>query len=104
MKYKHFKAWCCLFSAVLGATGMLTGCGGFLPRSGPSTSKVRQATNNQQITGIQILDVTDGVARKLLASQKKTLFSETLGSHSHIGYQVGPGDIVEVSVWEAPPA
>jgi polysaccharide export outer membrane protein len=32
------------------------------------------------------------------------LFSESLGSKVPVGYTIGPGDVVEVSVWEAPPA
>ena len=62
------------------------------------------AASKQPVTGIQIVDISDEVARKLLASQKQSLFSETLGTSSRIGYVVGAGDTVEVSVWEAPPA
>jgi polysaccharide export outer membrane protein len=53
---------------------------------------------------IQVVDVTDAVARRVFASQKRKLFSETLGSKATVGYNVGPGDVVEVSIWEAPPA
>lgn len=104
MKYRHFGSLLYLFTAVLCATCMLTGCAGFLPSSGPSARKVEAAGSKQSVTGIQIVDISDEVARKLLASQKQSLFSETLGTSARIGYVVGAGDTVEVSVWEAPPA
>jgi polysaccharide export outer membrane protein len=104
VQYRRFGSSLYLFSAVLCATSMLTGCAGFLPTSGPSTRKVEAAASKQAVTGIQIVDISDEVARKLLASQKQSLFSETLGTSAHIGYVVGAGDMVEASVWEAPPA
>jgi polysaccharide export outer membrane protein len=104
LKYRRLGGLLYLFSAVLCATSMLTGCKSFLPTSGPSTRKVEAVASKQQVTGIQIVDVSDEVARKLLASQKQSLFSETLGTSSHVGYVVGAGDMVEASVWEAPPA
>lgn len=104
MKYRLFSSLLYLFSAVLCATCMLTGCASFLPSSGPSARKVEAAASNQAVTAIQIVNISDEVARKLLASQKQSLFSKTLGTSAHVGYVVGAGDTVEVSVWEAPPA
>jgi polysaccharide export outer membrane protein len=51
-----------------------------------------------------VVDVTDAVARQVLGNQKRSLFSETLGNSAPVGYVVGPGDVVVVSVWESPPA
>jgi polysaccharide biosynthesis/export protein len=104
VKNRRFGILVYLFSAVMCATGMMTGCRGFLPASGPSTKQVEAVATKQPVTGIQIVDISDEVARKLLASQKQSLFSETLGKSSRISYVVGAGDTVEVSVWEAPPA
>jgi polysaccharide biosynthesis/export protein len=104
MKYRQLGSLLYLFTAVLCTTGILSGCTSFLPSSGPSTRKLEAAASNQSVTGIQIVDISDEVARKLLASQKQSLFSETLGTSSRLGYTVGAGDTVEVSVWEAPPA
>ncbi len=50
------------------------------------------------------MDVNDVVARKLLASQKLALFSETFSASAQPGSVIGAGDVIEVSVWEAPPA
>jgi polysaccharide export outer membrane protein len=85
-------------------TSVLTGCAGFLPAAGPNTRSVEKAADDPKVTGIQIVDVTDAVARKLIASQKRSLFSETLGGAVPSDYVIGVGDVVAVSVWEAPPA
>jgi polysaccharide export outer membrane protein len=89
------------------AFGVLGGCSTYptwLPSSGPSLEQVQQAPDTPNGSGIQIVDVNDAVARKLLASQKLTLFSETFSASAQPGYVIGAGDVIEVSVWEAPPA
>ena len=87
--------------------GMLSGCATYpawLPSSGPSTQQVQQTPDTPNGSGVQIVEVNDAVARKMLASQKLTLFSETFSASAQPGYVIGAGDVVEVSVWEAPPA
>lgn len=84
----------------------LTGCAGssdWLAASGPSTSGIEEAGSHPETSGIQIVTLNDGVARRLLATRTQTLFSETLGTNGRRSVGVGPGDVVEVSVWEAPP-
>ena len=75
-----------------------------LPTSGPSVKQVQQSSVSLNSSGIQLVDVTDAVARKVVASQKQSLFSEIFGAWIQPGYVVGAGDVIEVSVWEAPPA
>jgi polysaccharide export outer membrane protein len=53
---------------------------------------------------IQIVEVNDEVARRVIASNSSLLFSETLGEGQPIGNLVGNGDVLDISVWEAPPA
>ena len=94
---------------LLGLTlaALLSACSTYptwLPSSGPSTEQIEQAPTVNNASGIQIVDVNDAVARKLLASQKLSLFSEMFTSSAQPGYVIGAGDVVEVSVWEAPPA
>jgi polysaccharide export outer membrane protein len=71
-----------------------------LPRSGPSTSEVQAASQS----GISIVDVDAAVARRLLESRPTTLFSDLFSSTRGSNEVVGPGDVLEVSIWEAPPA
>jgi polysaccharide export outer membrane protein len=89
------------------AGAVLSGCAtypGWLPSSGPSREQVREAHDTPSNLPIQVVDVTDAVARQVLGNQKRSLFSETLGNSAPVGYVVGPGDVVVVSVWESPPA
>lgn len=84
---------------------VLSGCSVFqsgFPSSGPSKSQIIE----QQEVGssIPVIDATGAVAQRLQAAQERSLFSETLGDEAQVGHIVGRGDVVEVSVWEAPPA
>jgi polysaccharide biosynthesis/export protein len=83
---------------LIGVSAMISSCG-MMPTSGPSRRQVAEADQK----GFEIVDVTDAVARQLLDSRKRTLFSEfppAAGSSE----TVGSGDVLEVYVWEAPPA
>ena len=53
---------------------------------------------------ITVIDVTDTVARTILASRTQTLFSEELGDGQPIGSIIGRGDVLDIAIWEAPPA
>lgn len=94
-----------IYSLVAGT--LLTGCAGLystLPTSGPTAKQVADSGDLINGSGIQIIDVNDAVARKVLASRRLDLFSETFATSSRINYFIGAGDVIEVSVWEAPPA
>ena len=81
----------------------VTGC--TLPSSGFLRRAVTpENINTQGQTGIQIVDVTDAVARQILEKRTTRMFSETLGTAPIDAQRIGAGDVVEVSVWEAPPA
>lgn len=88
--------------AVFGA--VLLGACSSIPTSGPSSSQINSAATPANPAGIQIVDVTDDVARKLFAERSVGDFSATLGSNTLFQQQLGVGDTIEVSIWEAPPA
>ena len=92
------------WALVLLALGGCSALRATLPTSGPSSKQVQDSATALNSSGIQLVDVTDAVARKVLASQRQSLFSEIFGSGVQPGYVVGAGDVIEVSVWEAPPA
>lgn len=86
---------------------LLTGCAtypGWLSSSGPSREQVQGKRDAQGFNGIQLVDVNDAVTRKLLSNRKQSLFSESFAAAYQPGYVIGAGDVIEVSVWEAPPA
>jgi polysaccharide export outer membrane protein len=83
----------------------LSGCASFpewLSSSGPSKAQV--AEQKEVASPIPVVEVTDAVARTLIAAQGKSTFSQVLPEGKPTGYIIGPGDSLEVSVWEAPPA
>ena len=96
--------------AMLGVIAQV-GCQ-YLPTVGPSLSDIEKQVGPLRISeagkprlaGIQIVDVDDAVARQLLALRSQQLFSETLGNVNPDVQSIGAGDVIEVSLWEAPPA
>ena len=90
-------------SALLFAAAFLSGCAS-LPTSGPSTREIEKAGLSSAANAIQIVEVDDAVTRRLLAQRKQNMFSETLGNAASTSHQVAAGDVLEISIWEAPPA
>ena len=83
---------------------LLVGCAQ-LPSVGPSAKELSESTSQVGAAGaIQVVDVDDAVARRLLAQRKQRLFSEALKEPVAPDTKVGPGDVLEVDIWEAPPA
>jgi len=86
------------------AAALLSGCS-TLGRSGPATRNVMGGAE-RPVNGapIKIIDVTGDVARQVLASNRTASFAETLGDSAPVGTVFAPGDIVDIALWEAPPA
>jgi polysaccharide biosynthesis/export protein len=87
-------------------TGLVTACGS-IPTSGPSALQIQSASTRQpsaNAAGIQIVDVTDEVARRLFVNRAKSNFYVTFGGSTVFQQQLGIGDQLEISIWEAPPA
>ncbi len=71
-----------------GAVAVLSACSTaptWLPTSGPSTKQVEEAVANPEDMGIQIVEVNDTVARRVLASQRQSLFSEVFDATAQSG-------------------
>ena len=105
-KASRFGAGLLAFASALG----LAGCSViplWLPSAGPSVEQVRTLNKDRdplRLEGIQLVEVNDAIARKLLAGRRQSLFSDSFAEVPRTGFVVGAGDVVEVSVWEAPPA
>jgi polysaccharide export outer membrane protein len=77
---------------------------GWMPAAGASRQQVQEEHGSAGLAGITILNVDDALARKLMASYKNDSFSEVFGPSGPPAYSIGPGDVIEISIWEAPPA
>ncbi len=85
---------------------LLSGCStspGWLPSSGPSRAQVI-AQNAETRLPIPVVDLDYSVARRVMAVEKRGRFGDVFGMGKVYGHVVGAGDVVEVSIWEAPPA
>lgn len=85
----------------------VAGCASFpdwLSAAGPSREQVRAERDTGSIDGIQVVDVNDALARRLSESKKLGQFVDVFPNSGTNNYGIGPGDIIEVWVWEAPPA
>ncbi|OLL28681.1 capsular biosynthesis protein [Burkholderia sp. SRS-W-2-2016] len=85
----------------------LSGCGTFpawLPGSGASREQIQEVSSAPGIEGIQLVDVNDAVTRKLAAAKQLDQFSAAFSSKIANSYVIGPGDVIEVTIWETPPA
>jgi polysaccharide export outer membrane protein len=88
----------CLLPLALTACASLGGSG---PSAGAVKSASKEAVSKAQI---QVVEVTDDVARRVLTAARGNLFSQTPGDAPPAGTVIGPGDVLTVSIWEAPPA
>ncbi|HLQ12677.1 MAG TPA: polysaccharide biosynthesis/export family protein [Steroidobacteraceae bacterium] len=85
---------------------VLSGCvsnPGWLAASGPTRAKVSSGVSNIQAS-IQVVTISDAVARRVVDAGDHDQFSTAFGDKAPVGFIVGAGDVLEVSVWEAPPA
>lgn len=90
---------------IISSVGMLAGCAtpGWLPSSGPTRSEINESASSAN-SNVQVIDINSEIARQLLVSQKKSMFSDVFGTSERKVLTVSAGDVIEISVWEAPPA
>lgn len=82
----------------------LAGCS-TLGASGPSMGAIKDADRTAiGNADIKIVELTDTVVRQVIASRRSASFLETLGDAPPEGTIIGRGDMLEVTIWEAPPA
>jgi polysaccharide export outer membrane protein len=92
--------------ALAGLLG-LGGCNTQMPTAGPHTDQVFDSLKAPAVAGaVQIINVDAGIARTLMSREKQASFAESLGNAppSDRSTEIGVGDVLDVSLWEAPPA
>jgi polysaccharide export outer membrane protein len=73
--------------------------------SGPSRGQIVKASQQSiETSGIKVIDVDGNVTRRLALANQPALFSEQLGPGFAGATVIGPGDVIDISIIEAPPA
>lgn len=99
-----YRGWRAIILSMLVCSTTLSGCA-LKSGAGPSTGAVVRADGAALASAdIKIIDVTDDVARRVFASAQASQFSESLGDGVPVGSIVGKGDVLDIAIWEAPPA
>ena len=82
----------------------VAGCSSF-GSSGPSRKTV-MASANQPLANasISVIPLTDDVARQLIVGDRSERFSQLFPEAEVGGALIGNGDVLEITMWEAPPA
>jgi polysaccharide export outer membrane protein len=81
-----------------------SGCTSIFPTIGPSRHDIEHAKRPPNPGAIEIIDIDDALTRTLINQRSQRLFSETLTAAPVNSRIIGPGDVLEVSIWEAAPA
>lgn len=94
-------------SALFMASLFVGGCSTYpnwIASSGPSAQIINEMNEGENPAGIEIVDLSAEVNYRLQANQNHDQFAATFTDGNMAGYTVGPGDTLEVNLWEAPPA
>jgi polysaccharide export outer membrane protein len=83
---------------------LLGGCANFVPSAGPRTTAVTEAPQSANLRGIELVDVNYGIAEALKKAYQAPRFASFFNQPKLTDYDVGPGDILQIFIWEAPPA
>lgn len=82
---------------------LLSGCAA-MPNSGAGREQVEEAGRFASSTGVIVKPVDDALARKLSDGKRVRPFTEVFGHAKPESYLIGPGDALEITVWETPPS
>jgi len=86
---------------------LLSGCASnWLPTSGPSVKDMETAATPAaaDTSLIELVEINAAVTRRLSENEKQQSFSNGFTTARDATYVVNPGDVIEISVWEASPA
>ncbi|MEK7491330.1 MULTISPECIES: polysaccharide biosynthesis/export family protein [Cupriavidus] len=100
------KKWHGARMLVCVASLLAAGCTWNLPTSGPSTSSVAEGTygGNGEPVQVAVVDINATVAQRLRRKDDDSQFARALASDASMTNRIGRGDMIDVAIWEAPPA
>ncbi|OIQ79852.1 polysaccharide biosynthesis/export protein [mine drainage metagenome] len=89
---------------VLALALLLGACSTFVPAAGPRTQAIVSSPTSAELHGIELIHVDYTVAHRLEQEQASHAFSAYFSGPAHPDHRVGAGDVLQVYIWEAPPA
>ncbi len=93
----------CLFGAALLAAP-LTACSS-LGNVGPSASAIRNSGGSDYAgSGIVVVDLDDQAVKRASSFARSQSLAAVFGDSPPVGTVIGRGDVLDVTIWEAPPA
>jgi polysaccharide export outer membrane protein len=98
---------CCALAAAALLAGCSTLSNSWLASSGPLRADIEKSQEGDRVAAVRLIDIDSDVTARLRAADRTRLFSEVLKSgteHPPYQHQIGPGDVLGISIWEAPPA
>lgn len=93
-----------LLASVAGFSILLGGCAGFVAGAGPRTDAMEAAPQSGVLNGIELVPVNYAIASALQKENQSRRFASFFDRAPLADYHVGPGDVLQVYIWEAPPA
>ncbi|UBQ56122.1 polysaccharide biosynthesis/export family protein [Alysiella filiformis] len=90
-------------------TVLLSACGAYLPASGPTAKGVNEinvsaSENPAALPKVEIIDVDDALSQQLYLSQPKQSLADLGNATVGSADVVNAGDVLEIGIWESPPA
>jgi polysaccharide export outer membrane protein len=83
---------------------LFSGCSTF-GAAGPSASAIRQATSTTSVDqGIALVQLDKASVDRIASVERAQSFLELLGDEETQVVAVGAGDLLDIAIWEAPPA
>jgi polysaccharide biosynthesis/export protein len=92
-----------LKNAMLALCLGLGGCS-LLPQGGPMTASIEAAPQDPSLHGIELVKVDYAIASQLRTELEQNEFPSYFRGPEHTDHYVAPGDVLEIFIWEAPPA
>lgn len=84
---------------------LLSGCAA-LGASGPSARGLKAAASADSAVSakIRIVELDEMAARRAILAMRSNTLASALGDGTPFGAEIGKGDILDITIWEAPPA
>lgn len=100
----HYLPRAAAAGAAMLAMSALAGCSTYFSHDGPRYGAVAAVQKKGHEQGALLVDLTDASARQVSQSNQSAGFLDMFGQGSPYGALIGPGDTLQVSIFEAPPA